>query len=90
MKLTDKELAIAKRYLARRKVEMINQERMRDPNLSDDDRALMRRYPKHTLEAARLINATPRTVAVPRIEHHMHECGEDFLAIQRQERGFAQ
>ena len=47
MKLTPEELSAAKRQLAKM-----------NANLTDEDRELMKKYPRHTLEQAREIDAT--------------------------------
>ena len=55
--------------------------------LSTEDLELMKKYPKHTLAAARLINSTPvcRCQLLP--DQVGHDCGQDFQFIQYQESG---
>jgi hypothetical protein len=57
MKLTDHEKELAARALEKMRERMIGAQRINDPNLSPEDRALMEKYPRHTLEAARYIDA---------------------------------
>lgn len=54
--------------------------------LSPEDQELMKRYPRHTLAAARLIDSvqSPRP---PLGDHVIHDCGEDFQFLQWQESG---
>ena len=75
--ITPEELAAAKAQLAKHNIDRITR------NLPEDDRELLKKYPKHTLAAARLIDSvqSPRP---PLLGHIMHEAGEDFLRIQRQ------
>lgn len=65
MKLTDEELSAAKRQLLRVSERLANSKRLNDPSLSAEDRELVRKYPRHTLEAARLIEATPCRNGIP-------------------------
>ena len=51
--MTDREMKLAKQAAARLL-------RDRAPGLSEDDRHLLRKYPKHSLEQARAIEATAR------------------------------
>ena len=54
--------------------------------LSPEDQELMKKYPRHTLAAARLIDSvqSPRP---PLAGHVIHDCGQDFQFIQHQESG---
>jgi len=40
-------------------------DRQNDPTLSEADRKLIKKYPRHTLEAARLIDSTPLASGIP-------------------------
>ena len=62
MKLTDKEKELAAAALAKMRERMAGAQRVNDPCLSPEDRALMEKYPRHTLEAARYIDSCPRVV----------------------------
>jgi hypothetical protein len=55
-------------------------------SMSEEDRDLMKKYPRHTLAAARLIDATtcPRP---PLNDQGIHDAGEDFQYLQWQESG---
>lgn len=55
-------------------------------SMSEEDRYLLKKYPRHTLAAARLIDATtcPRP---PLNDHVIHDAGEDFQYLQWQESG---
>jgi hypothetical protein len=55
-------------------------------SLSKADRDLLKKYPRHTLAAARLIDATtcPRA---PLNDHVIHDAGQDFQYLQWQESG---
>lgn len=59
MKLSEIELQAAKRALEKMRERMAGEQRVNDPNLSPEDRALMKKYPRHTLEAARYIDSCP-------------------------------
>ena len=78
MKLTEKEMALAKRKLQRMREEQILAYRMSDPDLSASDRELMARYPRHTLAAARLIDNAP-------LEHGIPGNRDSFYLIRKQE-----
>lgn len=65
MRISEIELAAAKRQLARMREKQINAERENDPTLSEADRELIKKYPRHTLEAARLIDSTPLASGIP-------------------------
>lgn len=58
MKLTETEIEAAKRALAKMRERQTIQHRIDDPSLSKEDRELMKKYPRHTLEDARYINAS--------------------------------
>ncbi len=66
-------------FLAKAKAEL---EKMQADEMTRDlpacDRELLRKYPKHTLAAARLIDATPLCRATLLSDQVGHECGEDF------------
>ena len=55
-------------------------------SLSAEDRYLLQKYPRHTLAAARLIDAVsfPRP---PLNDQGIHDCGQDFQYLQWQESG---
>lgn len=55
--------------------------------LSPQDRALMLKYPRHTLAAAKLIDSTPiqRCRLLP--DQVAHDAGQDFQYLQWQESG---
>jgi len=55
-------------------------------SMSEEDRHLLKKYPRHTLAAARLIDATssPRP---PLKDHIIHDAGDDFQYLQWQESG---
>ena len=57
MNLTDREKELAARALEKMRERMIGAQRINDPSLSPEDRALMLKYPRHTLEAARYIDS---------------------------------
>jgi len=77
--MTDREMKLAKQAAAKLL-------RDRAPGLSEDDRELLRKYPKHTLEEAREIEATGPTV--PK-QHQGQDLGfvAGFDKILGQERG---
>lgn len=62
MPLTDHEKQLAANALRKMRDRMSIRERIHDPSLSPEDRALMEKYPRHTLEAARFIDSCPRVV----------------------------
>jgi len=74
MNLSPEEIAKAKAELAK----MHHQAYLN--SLSPADRELLRKYPKHTLEAARMIDATPLTPCVC-------GCRSAFDLIRLQETG---
>lgn len=80
MKLTDRELAAAKRQLQRMRDKQLLASRINDPTLSAADRELIRKYPRHTLEAARLIESTPADLGIG------HLSGFDRLVAQEKGR----
>ena len=77
MKLTPEEIATAKAELAKMR---------QSPSLSEEDKLLMAKYPRHTLEQAREINSTQPSV--PR-QHPGQDLGfvSGFDRIVAQERG---
>ena len=78
--LTPEEIEEAKSQLA---AMIAKQEASR---LSVEDYELMKKYPRHTLAAARLIDSvsSPRP---PLGDHGIHEAGQDFQYLQWQESG---
>lgn len=70
-------IAAAKKQLAR------HQTAMQNKNLPEDDQQLLRMYPKHTLAAARMIESA-QAARPPRPGHVIHDAGEDFMVLQRQ------
>jgi hypothetical protein len=77
--MTDREMKLAKQAAARLL-------RDRAPGLSEDDRHLLRKYPKHTLEQAREIDAVgQRLPSDPRMQDLGFVSG--FDKILGQERG---
>jgi hypothetical protein len=78
-RMTDREIALAKQAAARLL-------RDRAPGLSETDKWLLRKYPKHTLEQAREIESTGPTV--PK-QHDGQSLGfvSGFERIVGQERG---
>ena len=54
--------------------------------MSPADCELSKKYPKHTLEAARMIDAV-QAARPPLPDHVIHDCGEDFKFLQWQESG---
>ena len=74
-------IAAAKRQLAKHNTAMLN------ANLPLADRALLKKYPKHTLAAARLIDATPLCRATLLYDQIGHTPGEDFNSLQWQANG---
>ena len=81
MRITEQEIEAAKRQLARMREKQANADRLNDPSLTDKDRELMKKYPRHTLEAARLIDATTAGVAL--YEAPTNVCkGFDYLLWQ--------
>jgi hypothetical protein len=55
-------------------------------NLPEEDRELMKKYPRHTLAAARLIDSA-QAARPPLPDHVIHDCGQDFQYLQWQESG---
>jgi hypothetical protein len=51
-------------------------------HLSPEDRKLLKKYPKHTLAAARLIDSTPLCRATLLHDQIGHEPGDDFNRLQ--------
>ena len=78
--MTPEEITQAKIQLAAMK------ERGKAVLLSPDDMALLKKYPRHTLEAARLIDSA-RMGALPLPDHVIHIAGDDFQYLQWQESG---
>lgn len=78
-RMTDREIALAKQAAARLL-------RDRAPGLSESDRHLLRKYPKHTLEQAREIEATGPQVPN---QHQGQSLGfvSGFEQLRHQERG---
>jgi len=74
-------IAAAKRQLAKHNTAMLN------ANLPLADRALLKKYPKHTLAAARLIDATPLCCGTLLPDQVGHTPGEDFNSLQWQANG---
>jgi len=58
MKMTHEEIQQAKCQLQAMKQRQLAADRINDPSLSKSDRALIHKYPRHTLEAARYIDAS--------------------------------
>ena len=56
-------------------------------NLPADDRLLLKKYPKHTLAAARLIDATPLCRGTLLPDQVGHTPGDDFNSLQWQANG---
>jgi hypothetical protein len=52
MNLTERERELARRAIAK-------MQRENDPTLSEQDRELLKKYPRHTLAAARYIDSAP-------------------------------
>lgn len=80
--ITDDEIEEAKRQLAK-----LRGEHLRNSSaVTEADRDLLRRYPKHTLAAARLIDQAtfPRQ---PLPDQIIRDAGEDFQFLQWQESG---
>jgi hypothetical protein len=78
-RMTDREIALAKQAAARLL-------RDRAPGLSETDKWLLRKYPKHTLEQAREIEATGPQMPT---DHRIQSIGfvSGFEQIVAQERG---
>lgn len=77
--MTPREIELAKQAAAKLL-------RDRAPGLSPEDRLLLRKYPKHTLEQAREIDATgPQLPKDPRIQPLGYISG--FEQLRHQERG---
>ena len=70
-------LAAAKADMARLQMDELTRD------MTPADRLLRMKYPKHTLAAARLIDSV-QSPRAPLQGHVMHECGECFSNIQRQ------
>lgn len=82
MKLTPEELADAKAQLA-----ALNARCVPDwSKLTEADRELLKKYPQHTLEAARMID-TVMAARPPLAGQTIHDAGEDFQFLQWQESG---
>lgn len=82
MKLTAEELAAAHAQLA-----ALNGRGVKDwATLTEADRLLLKKYPKHTLEAARAIDQMP-PMPLPLPDHVIHDAGDDFQFLQWQESG---
>lgn len=74
-------IAAAKAQLAKlRTAEIIR-------GLPPEDQQLLKKYPKHTLAAARLIDATPLCRAMLLHDQVGHTPGEDFNSLQWQANG---
>ena len=74
-------IAAAKRQLAKHNIDRITK------NMPADDRALLKKYPKHTLAAARLIDSTPLCRATLLPDQVGHVPGDDFNSLQWQANG---
>jgi len=74
-------IAAAKRQLAKYNIARLT------ASLPLADRALLKKYPKHTLAAARLIDATPLCRATLLYDQVGHTPGEDFNSLQWQANG---
>lgn len=74
-------LAAAKVQLAKHNIDRLTR------NLPEDDRALLKKYPKHTLAAARLIDSTPLCRGTLLPDQIGHTPGEDFSSLQWQANG---
>jgi hypothetical protein len=74
--MTDREIALAKQAAAKLL-------RDRAPGLSEADRHLLRKYPKHTLEQAREIEATgPQMPKDHRVQSLGYVSGFDLIVAQ--------
>jgi hypothetical protein len=71
----------AKAQLTKMKLDAITR------NLPLADRELLKKYPKHTLAAARLIDSTPLCRATLLSDQVGHTPGEDFNSLQWQANG---
>lgn len=74
-------IAAAKKQLAKMQLDAITR------FLPPDDRLLLMKYPKHTLAAARLIDATPLCRATLLSDQVGHTPGDDFNRLQWQANG---
>jgi hypothetical protein len=74
-------IAAAKRQLAKYNIDRLT------ASLPLADRELLRKYPKHTLVAARLIDATPLCRGTLLPDQVGHTPGEDFNSLQWQANG---
>ena len=74
--LTNEEIEEAKRQLAKMRIDAIT------ASLPTADRELLKKYPKHTLAAARLIDSTPLCRATLLPDQIGHTPGEDFNHLQ--------
>lgn len=79
--MTPEEIAEAKRQLAA----MIAQGDA--AILTAEDRRLLKKYPRHTLAAARLIESATPCGALPLPDQVIHDPGQDFQFLQWQESG---
>ncbi len=74
-------IAAAKAQLAKHQTAMLTR------NLPLADRELLKKYPKHTLAAARLIDSTPICRATLLHDQIGHTPGDDFNSLQWQANG---
>jgi hypothetical protein len=77
MKMTEEEKALAKKAIAK----LLRQV---DPNLSESDKELLAKYPRHTLEEAREIDATRSPIP---LRHSDQDLGfvSGFELLRKQE-----
>ena len=74
-------IAAAKQQLAKHNIDRLT------ASLPLADRELLKKYPKHTLAAARLIDSTPLCHATLLHDQIGHTPGDDFNSLQWQANG---
>ena len=75
--MTTEELALAKAQLKKIQVAA----------MTPDEQMLIKRYPGLTLEAAKVVDNSGPLSFAPLPGQVIHDCGQDFLRIRRQETG---
>lgn len=81
MNITPEEIATAQAQLRKMEIDAVTR------NLPTADRELLKKYPKHTLAAARLIDSTPLCRGTLLPDQIGHTPGDDFNSLQWQANG---
>ena len=79
--MTPEELTQAKAQIAKLR------EKKEIATATKEDLMLLKKYPGLTLSAAHLVDSTPPVSGTVLPGQEWHDCGNDFLAIRRQETG---